>query len=585
MHALRSILPVLGATLCVATGQAQVTYDGNTGGLLMGIGDDSVTTVTLGFAFAFPDGTTTERIDIDSNGRVFPAGADTSDFSESASEFLAETTSLCLCWDDLSPQNGGGIRFSTTATKAVITFENCRSFGSTVEYSMQCQLFADGRFGFLYDGRLRVDEEPLIGASEGNGAVDPGSRDLSTLTGTAGVTTVYEDFFLNTVDLQDTALEFTPDGLGGWNIVSGAAGFPPPPIAGSTEIVSDPADSTIDFVPDGLGGYTVTRSVGAWFDDSVVGTSVGTALPDDGLTGPLGLGFSFAFPGGVTTTSVFADNNGRILVSDPGTMGDFDPSVRELLGEPPSTVTEEPAPASICAFWCDLSAQFGDLRFSTDNVGLASVTWEDVPQFGETNALSFQILLRADGTFTLNYRGIAGWRTGFGAPEDDVLIGCSPGNSLGPPAVDPGASDFATTTIATAGDPTVYEFWDASVRAQPDVQRVLVSLITPALGGDLIVGLEGITTSSTANALLLGFTNPDVPLDAISMSGGTLSSDAVVQIPLSTVGTAATYCLPLPLDPSLVGLLQFFMQTASITAPPETGFVGVVLSNGLRVFF
>ncbi len=527
-------------------------------------GDDTTTDVTLGFMFPFPDGTSTDMISIDSNGRFFPMGADTSDFGETVGEFLGQTTLVAPYWDDLTPAGlgTGDMYFRTDANEALITWDNVVRFNGSTEFSFQCKIYPDGRTVFSYDDRVPASNDALVGVSEGNGVADPGGVDLR-LTTSSGLT-VYEQFFAGDFDLTDGSVQFVPDGVG--FCVSNT--LPPQPIDGTATKLAKPCDVSLNFAPDGSGGYNVTKIPAMWVDDSSLSpVELATGLGDDALTAVQTLGHSFPGPG-ATWTSIKIDNNG-VIHDGAGTetTGDFNPSVGDLTSDD----------SKIAAFWTDLSSQNGSLRFAT-TATFSTVTWENVPQFAETNAHSFQAVLNDDGSFQLNYRDTSEWRTGSGFTSDDVLIGCSQGGG----ATAPAESNYSQYAIATAGDATVYEFWDATNNENPDVQPRLLSTATPQLGGSIELALDGLSAVGTATTLLIGFTNPNVPVDAIGGCGCTLSAANDAPIALAPVDGAATFSLPLPNNPGFVGLLNIYFQGAYFAAEND---LGIVLTEGQQISF
>ncbi len=545
-------------------------FDTNVGAALGITGDDSTTPVTLGFNFPFPDGTATNSIDIDSNGRIFPAAADTSDFTSTPAELVGQTTSIAALWTDLTPTGtgAGDVFFRTDATIAVITFQDVTEFGGSDEFTFQIQLYPDGRVVLCYDNRVPTTLDSLVGLSEGGGAADPGSSDLTATAGTNGVTTVYEDF-TSGMDLIDGCISFTPAGAG-WCL---ANDFPPPPVDGTATTLAQPVQTSLLFSPDGGGGYIVAKVPATFVDDSSLSpVELGTGLGDDALTATQALGHSFQGPGGGTWSSVRMDNNG--VVHDGGgteTAGDFNPSVGDLTSDD----------SKIAAFWTDLSSQNGSLRFATTSTQTV-ITWENVPQFAETNSLTFQAVLNDDNSFQLNYRDVSQWTTGSGFTSDDVLIGCSEGGG----AADPGESDYADYPIVTAGNATNYEFWDASgftfgiLDDLPHIQPRLISTATPQLGGSIELGITGLSTVGFGHTLLIGFSNPNIPLDAIGIPGGVLSAANDVPTPLAPV--ESTFSLPVPNDPGFVGTLTVFFQAAQFAT--ETP-LGIVLTEGVQIAF
>ncbi len=536
-------------------------------------GDDAMTTVSLGFAFPFPDGTSTNAVDVDSNGRIVPQGADTSDFSESVAELLGQTTSIAPYWDDLTPigLGVGDISFRTTVSVAVITWHDVVRFGGADEFSFQCRLYPDGRVVFCYDDRVPLENDAIVGVSEGNGTADPGATDLRVVDDTLGVSTVYRRFLPGQFNLADGCVALTPASPG-WFV---ADCYAPQPIPGFAVQIAKPVDVTLRFSPDGQGGYEVSKVPASWVDDAGMSPAdLGTGLGDDALTAVQALGHAFSGPGGGSWTGVRIDNNG--VVHDGfgvEVSGDDTPSVPELILDD----------AKIAVFWCDLSSQLASLRFAT-SATMSVITWENVPQAGEANAFTFQAVLFDDDSFHLNYRDTSQWRTDAGAVSDDVIIGCSQGGVT----TGPGESDFASYPLLSAGEPTIYEHWDASAYLAgdlvelPSIQPRIVAVGTPTIGDAINVAVQGFTASGALPTFLIGFETIDVPIDAVGVPGGTLVPRHEVLVPMTLVQGGDAFSLPLPLIPSLADLLDAYFQ--GVYFAPENAF-GLALTDAVHVYF
>lgn len=166
-------------------------------GVALTLGDDDTAVVPVGFLFTIC-GIQNQVVEIDSNGRLFGAGLETSDFSESVSELLNDPTWIIApLWDDLNPSAGGTVWVNNATSGALtVTWQNVPEFGTSNENSFQVQLFPSGAIEFHY---INIDAtDGIIGISPGNGAADPGESDYSDL-GTGPILTVcdcviYEQF-------------------------------------------------------------------------------------------------------------------------------------------------------------------------------------------------------------------------------------------------------------------------------------------------------------------------------------------------------------------------------------------------------
>lgn len=584
---------LIAAAITATTAAAQ--FVPNIGAAQGPVGDDALVTLNLGFNFTFPDGTATSTIDVDSNGRILPSlVGNSSEFDDTVATLLNGPSSICVFWDDLTPAGlgRGDIYFATdNASEAVITWSNVKRFGNTTyqynDFSFQAILRSTGEIVCNYDRRVFTTSSNLVGVSSGNAAIDPGEIDISAGAAGGAGPTVYQhhDSSSETFDLGGKSLTFTPDGAGGYSVAVSDAGA----TTAGAENYGAPTPVTIEFFPDGSGGYFVTRTFPQFFDDGGAGTELaaGGLLGDDSYTAPQPLPFAFPWPSTdplnpVTTTDIVIGNNGRIMSDASSPVGgSFNPSVQELTDYG----------ATIAVYWTDMSSQRGSLRIYNDPAGaFTAITWENTPKFYEEARLTFQAVIRPDGTFTLNYKDVSGWATGSGFTSDDVLIGCSPGFL----AADPGPVDFSQSTIALGGQPTLYEFWDSNTDI-PDIHTMLWPQspnttaapmpnnrywTEPTINSNYEFTMEGITSGTLQANVLIGFSSTNIPMDIIGINGGTLLTNPTLPaLPLTITGTTATGSLSLNASPSLIGL-PLHIQGANL-APGETS-LGVVLTNGIQ---
>ncbi len=153
-------------------------------------GDDVVSgPFTLPFTFAFPGGSTS-AIDISSNGFVWLS---TGNFDSrccygDAYRFVNDAPSIAVLWQDLNPGVGGTIYFDVdpSNTAAHITWLNVPEYPNQGANTCQLTLRSDGSFRMSYQAVANTAHDCLVGFSQGNGALDPGSRDISMLPFTFG---------------------------------------------------------------------------------------------------------------------------------------------------------------------------------------------------------------------------------------------------------------------------------------------------------------------------------------------------------------------------------------------------------------
>lgn len=160
---------------------------GYVGATSLGLGDDAVArNLALGFTFPFHGGSTT-AVDVSSNGSVYLepgtiGGHRCCDGDPGA--FLSETASIAPIWMDLNPGAGGAVRtHRPSATSFAITYDAVPEYNvAGSANTAQLVMWSDGRFRIAFGAAGNVSHLCLVGFTPGNGAVDPGSIDLSTAT-------------------------------------------------------------------------------------------------------------------------------------------------------------------------------------------------------------------------------------------------------------------------------------------------------------------------------------------------------------------------------------------------------------------
>jgi hypothetical protein len=321
--------------------------------------------------------------------------------------------------------------------------------------------------------------------------------------------TFYELFdFQNPVDLSNTAIEFQPNGQGGY------VGVP-----------------TTGFFT----GYTGIQSF--WDDDS---------------HGPFALPFPFVYPGGVTT-AIDISSNGFIWLQSPNS------NSRCCNGDPWSFVND---PASLCGLWMDLypPGATGSNGIYFDVVGTteAHITWVNVPEYFNQGSNTFQITLRANGSFRLSYGAVANL-------SHTAIVGFSQGGG-GP---DPGSINLTSLPILTGNGGT-----PLGLDAQPGSR--------PGLGTTFIMDVSQITPGSLIGLMVLGTTQypTGIDLSVIGMPDCSLyaSLDTLLSFPIS--GATTPFGFAVPSTPGLAGVL---IQAQAATVTPGANPLGIFSSNGLEL--
>jgi hypothetical protein len=146
-------------------------------------GDDTVSgPYTLPFTFTFPGGST-NQIDISSNGFLWLSTGnwDPRCCYGDPTTFLNDGPSIAALWQDLNPNNGGNVYFDVdpNGTEVHITWANVPEYYNTGANTAQITLRSDGSFRLSWQNVANVSHDCLVGFSQGNGALDPGSIDFS----------------------------------------------------------------------------------------------------------------------------------------------------------------------------------------------------------------------------------------------------------------------------------------------------------------------------------------------------------------------------------------------------------------------
>src|SRR5262249_10971315 len=145
-------------------------------------------------------GGSTSSLDIHSNGQVFFNGGGVPDYTATVAEFLTRGASVGA-WMDFNPAalGSGGVGFDgdTVAKIAHVTWNGVFAFGTTSPNTWQVAMYLSGsttpgqielRFQTV-NNNATLAAGCITGYTPGNGALDPGSIDLSVagpfVTGTA----------------------------------------------------------------------------------------------------------------------------------------------------------------------------------------------------------------------------------------------------------------------------------------------------------------------------------------------------------------------------------------------------------------
>ena len=302
-------------------------------------------------------------------------------------------------------------------------------------------------------------------------------------------------------------------------------------------------------------------------DMTQVNTSPNSILDDGVVSFPLG--FTFAYPGGSTSTIV-ASTNGFVWLDPTMTDSAFAAVPARLLGDGVPTVTTHSG-ARLAIYWHDLNMQRNvaqspncGLHVKTDTSGgpgnaVCYVTWLDVGEFNTVSGVgvtghtvwNFQcVLSEASGTVEYRYGNMPTWATASTTTVgcDAAIVGFSPGRiggATGVNSVDPQSRDlslelpFLTSVEGTSGN----------------IGQLAIA--TPFPGGEQYGGRMFAGQTVTWNAvnvpvgtilgaqlLDLGATRPGLMFPGITAPGCVLSTttgallwEVFVLPPATTVGT------------------------------------------------
>ena len=135
-------------------------------------------------------------------------------------------------WSDLDLNEMGEVLFKDFGNRAVVTWNAIGTFqNEQAPLTFQLELRADGTITFSYNGIsdiLNLDEDLVVGFSQGGGAANPGETDFSASSSfSAGASgTVFEVFREDSepFDLDKSSITFSPPAIAGGGAFSIAFG-------------------------------------------------------------------------------------------------------------------------------------------------------------------------------------------------------------------------------------------------------------------------------------------------------------------------------------------------------------------------
>jgi hypothetical protein len=215
-------------------------------------------------------------------------------------------------------------------------------------------------------------------------------------------------------------------------IAFGGFSTQPVHLPGKEEFYNGALES-FDFDIDDRCDYTALQpAAGQTIDADIIFNLELNLGDDDAVEVPLPFTFNMC---GTDYDFAWVGSNGYVTFGAPAT--NFFASVSELLS----------GPSRIAMLWDDLNPEAGGTITARQVGANFVITFEDVPEYAESNSNSFALTLRPDHTFNIDYPA-------FDAV--DGLVGMSIGNRK---ANNPGEIDLSAASEPIAGDPgdAVYE--------------------------------------------------------------------------------------------------------------------------------
>ncbi len=572
-HAVRtlSVAAALTATLAAQSGSAPC-YEPDFG-TLIGIDDDFVfPAITLNTPFpAF--GNLYPQVEVSSNGFVWLGANNNTDSgccSGTGSALAAGAARICALWTDLvtDGQNGSGVYHASLAGRDVITWANTyESFDPAIRFTIQLQLTATGEVTVWFHPATGIVQPPhsaLCGMSPG-GVADPGSTDFSfsfpLSTGTQA--TLYEEWATSTFDLAQRAIEFLPNGNGGWLLQDRAAcpfvpgtwttfgvGCPPQQGVFGASCYETFTGATLDLdnlefelVPIGTTGYLVQATSGAFFS----GFTNAVPLQDDNVIDQT-LPFAFPLPGGGACTTAGFCSNGFVWLDNFNNSPPGSPFVPSFLFDGPR----------ISPLWVDLDFTAGGSAYFDATATVAHFTWFDAPDWSNPSLRStFQVQLFSDGRIKLCYQGL-----NIGATRPALA-----GFGAGGQTYDPGSTDLTATVPFATGSGLLPLTMDWVG-------------VPPVLGQPFPLEAGNIRPSALFGVLVLGLQqfNPGLPLGSIGMPNCFAYASLDVTIGFTPTG----FVTPINVltFPSNVAFAGFAIHAQVAMLDPGVTPFGLAASNG-----
>lgn len=301
----------------------------------------------------------------------------------------------------------------------------------------------------------------------------------------------------------------------------------------------DLSNTAWQMIPTGT-GYLVLPTANNWW--TPVGANIG--LTDDSVSAALPLGFTLNYPGG-STTDVYASSNGFVWAQANTANGC-------CTGDPAGFVA---GAARWSPLWNDLNpGAGGTVVWDQDPInGAAYLTYTNVPEYATSNLNTFQVAFFSSGVVEMRFQSCS-------ILSHQVLTGWTPGNSL-----DPGSIDISA---------------QATIVTQPDLRSLAFTSSARPIGGTSInLITSNVPIPAPFGAVLVGFSNPNLPLAGFGMPGCTQYSDGLATLLFFPTGSSHSMAFSVPNYPGVT------LHTQSAVYAPASGAtpLGAVASNGITL--
>lgn len=571
---------LLSAALAAPALSQSPCFNTDLGTNLMLGDDDTAQGLSLGFSFTY-DGVAYTQICVCSNGYIWLGGTSVpgGDPTPSEADLRSGAPRICPLWNDYNPaaSGSGQVYYDTTTPGfARITWAGVFAAGSTIPNDIQVTLDSSNNVTISYGvvTAPAAGGSILMGASAGGGATTTATT-FASRPFFVPSNSFAEDLLLAGNALApyaNTRMQWTSAGIGYaiTDIACVPNQLPHPARAAAFGVgcpngvpsfyeifdTTNPADlsgSAVTFSPSGPQNYGVTEETPSnWFSGFTNQLPLG-----DNQTISVNLPFSFPW-NGLQVNRVQVCSNGFLTLGtlNPGTSGN--PTVTAMLAGPPR----------ISGFWGDLNPPAagpgGGVFADLDPVGGDFiVTWNQVPEWQNDPALTFQVALSPTGQFTIRWHTVQ-------VTDNTFLTGYSRGNgSALTPARD--ISDLSISAVSNI--------------VQTPMTLVPVAGSIPSLGTTFSQEAIGIPPFPNG-VVTIHFTGLDTTTPAPLLEPGLPGCTAYMQIPELFCTTNLTVGMQTKLlsydIPNERFLLGETFVSQTITDDASANAYGFRVSNGVR---